>query len=129
VPGKYASLEKNPEYWGTTSGHRRTKSPISDKLKIVIIPDEMDAVESDAHRQNRLHEPDSYKGARKLKKTNPKIGANQDARSAGAFDTSPQTTKPPYNDIRVRLRRCSWPSTPDHRPIPILRVSVTEPRT
>jgi len=46
VPGKYASLEKNPEYWGHDERHPQNQIPYIDKLKIVIIPDEMDAVEA-----------------------------------------------------------------------------------
>ena len=101
VPGKYASLEKNPEYWGHDERHPQNKIPYIDKLKIVIIPNEMDAVEAMRAGKIDCMNQISYKGARALQKTNPEIIQIRTP-GAPALSIQPRNDKPPYNDLRVR---------------------------
>jgi len=57
-PGNFASMVRNPGYWGHDERHPQNKLPYIDKLKFQIIPNQADAVEAMKAGKNRLYESD-----------------------------------------------------------------------
>jgi ABC-type transport system substrate-binding protein len=98
--GKSATLTKNPNYWGYDERYPQNKLPYVDKLKILIITDENEALE--AMRKGKLDAMDSisFKQAQMVKKTNPEI--LQIPMPSGA-SIDPRNDVKPFNDIRVRM--------------------------
>jgi peptide/nickel transport system substrate-binding protein len=99
VAGNSATLIKNPHYWGNDERYPQNKLPYADKLKILIITDEAEAIE--ALRTGKLDAIDSisFKQAQLIKKTNPEI--LQIPMPMGA-SVDPRNDVMPFNDIRVR---------------------------
>jgi peptide/nickel transport system substrate-binding protein len=102
VAGKYASLVKNPDYWAFDERHPQNKLPYADKLKLLIMLDENEAIE--AMRQGKIDVMNqiSFKGAQAIAKTNPEI-IQIATPGSPTVSIQPRNDKPPYNDIRVRM--------------------------
>jgi peptide/nickel transport system substrate-binding protein len=101
VPGKSATLIKNPNYWGHDERYPQNKLPYVDKLQILMIPDEAEAIE--VMRAGRLDviEGLSLPQVQSIQKTNPELV--RFSRPRVACDTlDPRNDTPPFNDIRVR---------------------------
>jgi peptide/nickel transport system substrate-binding protein len=101
VPGKSASLVRNPNYWGRDERYPQNQLPYVDKLKILMIPDDAEAVA--AMRAGKLDaiEGLSLEQAQAILKTNPEMV--QFTRPRVSCDTlEPRNDTPPFNDIRVR---------------------------
>ena len=100
VPNVGATLVKNPDYWGYDERYPQNKLPYVDRLRILIIPDEAEALE--AMRTGRLDAMDSisFNKARAMQKTNPEI--LQIPSPTGA-SIDPRNDVAPFNDIRVRI--------------------------
>ena len=99
VPGVGASLVRNPDYWGYDARYPQNKLPYADKLKVLIITNEDEALE--AMRTGKLDAMDSisWKKAQEMKRTNPEI--LQIPMPTGAT-IDPRNDVKPFNDIRVR---------------------------
>jgi len=99
VPGVGATLVRNPDYWGCDARYPQNRLPYADKLKVLIITDESEALE--AMRTGRLDAMDSisWKKAQEMKRTNPEI--LQIPMPTGAT-IDPRNDVKPFNDIRVR---------------------------
>ena len=46
IPGKSATLVRNPDYWGHDERYPQNQLPYIDNLKFLIIPDENEALEA-----------------------------------------------------------------------------------
>jgi ABC-type transport system substrate-binding protein len=99
VSGVSATLVRNPDYWGHDERYPQNRLPYVDKLKVLIITNEAEALE--AMRTGKLDAMDSisFKKAQEMKKTNPEI--LQIPVPTGA-SIDPRNDRPPFNDIRVR---------------------------
>jgi peptide/nickel transport system substrate-binding protein len=99
VPNVGATLVKNPGYWGHDERYPQNKLPYIDKLRILIIPEEAEALE--AMRTGRLDAMDSisFNKAKAMQKSNPEI--LQIPSPTGA-SIDPRNDVAPFNDIRVR---------------------------
>ena len=100
VPENSATIIKNPDYWGHDERYPQNKLPYVDKIKYLIIPDDVIALE--AMRAGKIDVMDivSPKQAKVMKKTNPEI--LQMPIPEPAPTVHPRNDKPPFNDIRVR---------------------------
>ena len=100
VSGESATLIKNPNYWGHDERYPQNQLPYIDRLKILIIPDDAEALA--AMRAGRLDiiEGVSPAQAQAMQKTNPEI---LQLRTVSCVETiDPRNDKAPFNDIRVR---------------------------
>ena len=98
--GVGATLVKNPDYWGYDERYPQNKLPYVDKLRILVIPDEAEALE--AMRTGRLDAMDSisFNKAKAMQKTNPEI---LQIPSPSGASIDPRNDVAPFNDIRVRI--------------------------
>ena len=100
VSGESAMLIKNPNYWGHDERYPQNQLPYINRLKILIIPDDAEALA--AMRASRLDiiEGVSPAQAQAMQKTNPEI---LQLRTVSCVETiDPRNDKAPFNDIRVR---------------------------
>ena len=97
--GVGATLVRNPDYWGYDASYPQNKLPYVDKLKVLIITNEDEALE--AMRTGKLDAMDSisWKKAQEMKRTNPEI--LQIPMPTGTT-IDPRNDVKPFNDIRVR---------------------------
>ena len=95
-----ATLVKNLNYWGHDERYPQNKLPYVDKLKLVIIPDEKEALA--ALRAGKVDVVDqiSFKLALEMRKTNPEI--LQIPIMITTATINPRNDVAPFNDIRVR---------------------------
>jgi peptide/nickel transport system substrate-binding protein len=100
VPGESATLIKNPNYWGHDERYPRNKLPYIDKLKVLIIPDDADALSAMRAGKLDIIEGVSPAQAQAMQKTNPEILQLRTVSSVETID--PRNDTPPFNDIRVR---------------------------
>ena len=101
IPGRAATLVRNPDYRGYDERYPQNKLPYVDKLKVLIIPDQSEAVEAMRAGKIDAVEELTFQQAQSLIKTNP--GMLQFTRpkvNSGTID--PRNDRPPFNDIRVR---------------------------
>jgi peptide/nickel transport system substrate-binding protein len=101
IPGTFAVLERNPDYWGHDERYPENKLPYADSLRILIIPDESEALQALRAGKIDVLEQVSHAEAQRIKKTNPEIvQIMTPAPSTPSID--PRNDRPPFNDIRVR---------------------------
>ncbi len=100
IPDSSAALVKNPDYWGHDERYPQNMIPYIDKLKILIIPDETEALA--ALRAGKVDVVDQISPvkAQEMRKTNPEIIQIALAYTATTID--PRNDLPPFNDVRVR---------------------------
>jgi ABC-type transport system substrate-binding protein len=100
-PGNCVTLNRNPNYWGHDERHPQNQLPYADKLRILIIPDDADAVE--ALREGKIDALDqvSIAQAESVRHTNPEILQIMTP-SPNTPSIDPRNDRPPFNDIRVR---------------------------
>jgi peptide/nickel transport system substrate-binding protein len=101
VPGKSATLVRNPDYWATDERHPENKLPYVDGIKYLIIPDETEAAAAMRAGKIDIIHSISYKQAQAIQQSNPEI---QMIVTSGDPATTVQmrNDKAPFNDIRVR---------------------------
>jgi len=101
VPGSEVTLVRNPNYWGHDDCYPQNQLPYIDTLKILIIPDNVAAL--DALRTGKIDVLDgiSSKQAKEIRKTNPEI-LQVSYPSGNAICIDPRNDRTPFNDIRVR---------------------------
>ena len=101
VPGKSASLVKNPDYWGYDERHPQNKLPYVNSIKFLIIPDDDEALE--AMRAGKIDIMDRvfFKQAQAMRKTNPEILQIFIPRTP-TVTLQPRNDMEPFKDIRVR---------------------------
>jgi peptide/nickel transport system substrate-binding protein len=99
TPGIGGDMVKNPDYWGYDERYPENKLPYVDRLKMVVIKDESEALA--AMRAGKIDAVDgvSFKRAQEMLKTNPEI-VQIAIPSGGSID--PRNDMAPYNDLRVR---------------------------
>jgi ABC-type transport system substrate-binding protein len=101
VPGKSATLVKNPDYWEHDDKNHQNQLPYIDTLKIHIIPDKTEAIAAlCAGKIDALDEllPSQ---AQKILKTNPDL-LQVTYPAPDALTIDPRNDRAPFNDIRVR---------------------------
>ena len=101
VPGKSATLVRNPDYWGYDERYPQNKLPYFDTVKYLIIPDDNTALE--AMRAGKIDVIDhvSPLQAQTMRKTNPEI-LQVITPLPPTFTLDMRIDKTPFNDIRVR---------------------------
>jgi peptide/nickel transport system substrate-binding protein len=99
--GKSLTLVRNPDYWGRDERYPQNRLPYADRFKILIIPDEGNAVA--ALRDGKIDALDQVSIARAeaLQKSNPEILQIMTP-SPSTPSLDPRNDLPPFNDIRVR---------------------------
>ena len=102
VPGKSATLVKNPDYWGHDERHPQNKLPYLGTLKFLIIPDDEEALEMMRAGKIDIMDRVFYKQAQAMKKSNPEIQQIFIPRTP-TVTLQPRNDMKPYNDIRVRM--------------------------
>ena len=100
-PKSFATLVKNPNYWGYDERHPQNKLPYLEQVKYMLIPDESAALE--AMRAGKIDVIDcvSPVKAQAMRKTNPEIRQILTPLPP-TFSVDPRIDKAPFNDIRVR---------------------------
>ena len=100
-PGKSLTLVRNPDYWGSDERYPQNRLPYVDRFKILVIPDEGNAVA--ALRDGKIAALDqvSIARAQALQKSNPDILQIMTP-SPSTPSLDPRNDRPPFNDIRVR---------------------------
>ena len=101
IPGVSATLIKNPNYWGRDERYLQNTLPYADKLRYLIIPDEVEALDAMRSGKIDIMTGISSEQAQALRKTNPEI-LQIPIPGSSAIALQPRNDKPPYNDIRVR---------------------------
>jgi len=101
VPGKSAVFVRNPDYWGHDERYPQNQLPYVDKMTILMIPDEAEAMELLRAGKLDVLEGLSLQQALAIGKTNPElVRFNRPRVSCDTLD--PRNDVPPFNDIRVR---------------------------
>jgi ABC-type transport system substrate-binding protein len=95
-----ATLVKNPNYWGHDERYPQNKLPYIEKLKLMIIPDEREALELLRKGKVDVVDQISFKLAMDIQKTNPEI--LQIPILITTATINPRNDVAPFNDIRVR---------------------------
>ena len=100
-PGVAATLIRNPNYWGHDERYPQNQLPYADSLKIMVIPNEADALA--ALRAGKLDAIDQvpFSLAQEIRNTNPEIVQIM-MPSPNTPSIDPRHDRPPFNDIRVR---------------------------
>ena len=101
IPGVSATLIKNPSYWSHDERYPQNTLPYADKLRYLIIPDEIEALDAMRSGKIDIMTGISSKQAQVLRETNPEI-IQIPIPGSSAISLQPRNDKPPYNDIRVR---------------------------
>ena len=101
IPGKLATLVKNPDYWGHDERYPQNQLPYVDSIKFVIIPDDDEALE--AMRAGKIDIMDRvfFPQARAMQKSNPEIQQMFLPRTP-TVALLPRNDKVPFTDVRVR---------------------------
>ncbi len=100
VSGDSATLIKNPNYWGHDERYPQNKLPYINKLKVLIVPDDIAAMAAMRAGKLDIIEGVSIEQAQAMQKTNPEISQLPTISSVETID--PRNDKAPFNDIRVR---------------------------
>jgi peptide/nickel transport system substrate-binding protein len=101
IPGKSATLIRNPDYWGFDERYPQSKLPYVDKLTVLMIPDDAEAIEAMRAGKLDVIEGLSFQQVQAIQKINPELV--RFARPRVACDTlDPRNDTPPFNDSRVR---------------------------
>jgi len=102
VPGKSATLVKNPDYWGHDERYPQNQLPYLDSIKFLIIPDDNEALEMMRAGKIDIMDRVFQKQAKSIQKTNPEI--------LQIFIPRPRLL--PYNrettGRRLRIYGCAW---------------------
>jgi len=101
VPGKVATLSKNPNYWGHDERYPENQLPYINTVKYLYIPDDKEAL--DAMRAGKIDVIDcvSPVQAEEMRKTNPEI-IQVLTPLPPTISLDPRIDVKPFNDIRVR---------------------------
>ncbi|MFY9814685.1 MAG: ABC transporter substrate-binding protein [Dehalococcoidales bacterium] len=101
VPGKSAVFVRNPHYWGHDERYPQNQLPYVDKLTVLMVPGEAEAVALLRAGKLDVLEGLSLPQALTIGKTNAELV--RFARPRVSCDTlDPRNDVPPFNDIRVR---------------------------
>ena len=101
VASNSATLVKNPIYWGHDERYPQNKLPYVDTVKILMIPDNNQALAAMRLGKIDLITPVSLQDARAIHKTNPEI-LQIPLPFSMTVTVDPRIDKAPFNDIRVR---------------------------
>ena len=101
VPGSSATLMKNPNYWGYDERYPQNKLPYADTVKILMIPDNNEALAAMRDGKIDLLTPVSLQDAQAMQKTNPEI-LQIPLTFSMTVALDPRIDRAPFNDIRVR---------------------------
>jgi len=101
VPGKFATLSKNPNYWGYDERYPENQLPYINTVKYLYMPDDKEAL--DAMRTGKIDIIDcaSPLQAEEMRKTNPEI-IQILTPLPPTVSLDPRIDVKPFNDIRVR---------------------------
>ena len=102
VPGKSATLVKNPDYWGHDERYPQNKLPYIETIKFLIIPDDDEALEAMRAGKVDILDRVFFKQAQAMQKTNPEIPQIFIPRTP-TVTLQPRNDKAPFTDIRVRM--------------------------
>jgi peptide/nickel transport system substrate-binding protein len=102
VPGKSATLVKNPDYWGHDERHPQNQLPYLDSIKFLIIPDDNEALEAMRTGKVDILDRVFFKQAQDMRKTNPEIQQIFIPRTP-TVAIQPRNDRKPFTDIRVRM--------------------------
>jgi ABC-type transport system substrate-binding protein len=102
VPGKSATLVKNPDYWGHDERYPQNQLPYFDSIKFLIIPDDDQALEMMRTGKIDILDRVFYKQAQSMQKTNPEIQQIFIPRTP-TVAIQPRNDRKPFNDLRVRM--------------------------
>ena len=102
VPGKSATLGKNPDYWGHDERYPQNRLPYLDMIKFLIIPDDNEALEMMRAGKIDIMDRVFLKQAKSIQKTNPEILQIFIPRTP-TVTIQPRNDRAPFTDIRVRL--------------------------
>ena len=101
IPGKSATLVRNPDYWGHDERYPQNQLPYIDNLKFLIIPDENEALEALHSGKIDVLERITFQQAQIMKIRNPEI-IQLTVPASNAETIDPRNDMRPFNDIRVR---------------------------
>ena len=102
VPGKSATLVKNPDYWGHDERYHQNQLPYLDTIKFLIIPDDNEALEMMRAGKIDIMDRVFLKQAKSIQKTNPEILQIFIPRTP-TVTIQPRNDRAPFTDIRVRM--------------------------
>ena len=102
VPGKSATLVKNPDYWGHDERYPQNQLPYLDTIKFLIIPDDNEALEMMRAGKIDIMDRVFLKQAKSIQKTNPEILQIFIPRTP-TVTIQPRNDRAPFTDIRVRM--------------------------
>ena len=101
IPNRSATLVKNPNYWGYDERHTQNKLPYADTVKLLIIPDNNEALSLMRAGKIDLITPVSFQDAKSIRETNPEI-LQFPIPFPAAVSLDPRIDRAPFSDIRVR---------------------------
>ena len=102
VPGKSATLVKNPDYWAHDERYPQNQLPYLDTIKFLIIPDDNEALEMMRAGKIDIMDRVFLKQAKSIQKTNPEILQIFIPRTP-TVTIQPRNDRAPFTDIRVRM--------------------------
>jgi peptide/nickel transport system substrate-binding protein len=102
VPGKSATLVKNPDYWGHDERYPQNQLPYLDTIKFLIIPNDNEALEMMRAGKIDIMDRVFLKQAKAMQKTNPEISQIFIPRTP-TVTIQPRNDRAPFTDIRVRM--------------------------
>ena len=101
VPGKSATLTKNPDYWGYDERYPENKLPYLDSIKFLIVLDDNEALEMMREGKIDIMDRVFSKQAKEIRKTNPEILQIFIPRTP-TVTILPRNDVKPFNDLRIR---------------------------
>ena len=101
VSGSSATLIKNPNYWGYDERYPKNQLPYTDKLNIIIIPDDATALAGLRTGKIDLLNQMNLQEAQQMQKTNPAVSQVPIILSH-TTTIDPRVDVKPFSDIRVR---------------------------
>jgi peptide/nickel transport system substrate-binding protein len=101
VSNSFATLIKNPNYWGYDERYPQNKLPYIEKVKYVIIPENTAALVAMSAGKIDIIDGISPLQAQTMRRTNPEI-LQKITPLPPTFSVCPRVDKAPFNDIRVR---------------------------
>ena len=101
VSGTSATLAKNPNYWGYDERYPKNRLPYIEKVKYLIIPDNIEALAEMCAGKIDVIDGVSPVQAQAIRKTNPEI-LQIITPLPPTFSISLRIDRAPFNDIRVR---------------------------
>lgn len=102
VPGKSATLVRNPNYWGHDERYPQNQLPYLDSIKFLIIPDDNEALEMMRAGKIDIMDRVFFKQAQAMQKSNPEIQQIFIPRTP-TVTLQPRNDRAPFTDIRVRM--------------------------